>query len=158
VGPLGWCFVPCKDGRLGVKLDEFGVLYPERTPNWGWKLSSGMFQLTSLEHDHKVHTPEKMSEINQKRFDFPPRTIAPIIFRLAGHTYVIHAALENPTEEQRQVIINRIRLYHNNVNAPEEDNQDLNDLFINILFDEDEENVAPQRDDQDHPNNDQDHS
>jgi len=99
-----------------------------------------------------------MSEINRKRFAYPPITLAPIIFRLGSHTYIVHAALENenPTE-QRQVIVNRVRLYRNN--APEvEDNHDdfENDFFSNLLFDEDEENVAIQRehelvqDDQDH--------
>jgi len=132
-------------------LEEFGVLCPERTPNWGWKLSNGMFQLSSLDHCHKAHTTEKMSEINQKRFASPLVGMAPLIFRLAGHTYIIHSAEENenPTEEQRQLIINRFRLYRNN-NAPEEDDQED---FFSILFDEDEENVALQRDDRDHQDN-----
>jgi len=78
-------------------------LLPERTPNWGWKLSNGHFVLKSIEKDPEVNTLEKMAERNRRR-------MVPIIFRLVGHTFIIHAALDtdNPTEEQKQEIVNRV--------------------------------------------------
>jgi len=110
MGNLSWCFAACKDGHLGVQLEEFAVMRPERTPDWGWKLSNGQFILKSLQRDPNMDSIEKMAESNRQRFAYPPIRMVPIIFRLAGHTFIIHAALENdyPTEEQKQEIVTRV--------------------------------------------------
>jgi len=103
VGSLTWGFAYNSAGLLGVQLEDFAVLCPERTSDWGWKLSNGHFVLKSIEKDPDVVTPEKMAERNRRR-------MVPIIFRLVGHTFIIHAALDtdNPTEEQKQEIVNRV--------------------------------------------------
>jgi len=103
VGTLSWGFAYNSSGVLGVQLEDFAVLSPERTPNWGWKLFNGHFILRSIEKDPEINTPEKMAELNRRR-------MVPIIFRLVGHTFIIHAALDtdNPTEEQKQEIVNRV--------------------------------------------------
>jgi len=103
VGTLSWGFAYNSSGVLGVQLEDFSVLSPERTSNWGWKLSNGHFILKSIEKDPEINTPEKMAEHNRRR-------MIPIIFRLVGHTFIIHAALDtdNPTEEQKQEIVNRV--------------------------------------------------
>jgi len=103
VGTLSWGFSYNSSGVLGVQLEDFAVLSPERTSNWGWKLSNGHFTLKSIQKDPEVNTIEKMAERNRRR-------MVPIIFRLVGHTFIIHAALDtdNPTEEQKQEIVNRV--------------------------------------------------